>query len=106
MDSSSLHSSQKEWNKLSKRIKRKAFQIPKIQHLSLKLEWFKCVASLDLNMEYYHIKLYPFSRKLCTEVLPWGKNEYQELSMGPYNRQDVFQEKMNELFNGQKYVIT
>ena len=56
--------------------------------------------SLDLNMGYYHIKLCPFSRKLCTIVLPWGKYEYQKLPMGLCNSPDIFQEKMNELFAG------
>ena len=55
-------------------------------------------------MGYYHIKLYPISRKVCTIVLPWGNFEYQILPMGLYNRPDIFQEKMNELVNGLEYV--
>ena len=57
-------------------------------------------------MGYYHIKLRPFSRKLCTIVLPWGKYEYQKLPMGLCNSPDIFQEKMNELFYGLDYVRT
>ena len=52
-------------------------------------------------MGYYHIKLYPFSRKLSTIV--YG---YQKLPMGLCNGPDIFQEKMNELFNGLEYVRT
>ena len=55
-------------------------------------------------MGYYHIKLCPFSRKLCTIVLPWGKYEYQKLPMGLCNSPDIFQEKMNDLFAGLHYV--
>ena len=55
-------------------------------------------------MGYYHIILCPKSRKLCTIVLPWGKFEYQKLPMGLCNSPDIFQEKMNELFNGLEYV--
>ena len=55
-------------------------------------------------MGYYHIKLCPMSRKLCTIVLPWGKFEYQKLPMGLCNSPDIFQEKMNELFIGLEYV--
>ena len=51
-------------------------------------------------MGYYNIKIYPFSRKLCTIVLPWGKYEYQKLPVGLCNSPDIFQKKMNELFNG------
>ena len=72
----------------------------------LKVEDFKYTTPLDSNMEYYHIKLCPFSRKLCTIILPWGKYEYQKLPMGLCNSPDIFQEKMNEFFNGLEYVRT
>ena len=55
-------------------------------------------------MGYYHIELNPFSKKLCTIVLPWGKYEYQKLSMGLSNSPDILQEKMNELLSGLEYV--
>jgi hypothetical protein len=35
--------------------------------------------SLDFNMGCYHIELSPFSKQLCTIVLPLGKYEYQRL---------------------------
>ena len=95
-----------DFRELNKRIKRKPFPIPKIQDLLLKLEGFKYATSLDLNMGYYHIKLCPFSRQLCTIILPWGKYEYQKLPMGLCNSPDIFQEKMNELFAGLDYVRT
>ena len=55
-------------------------------------------------MGYYHIQLHPDSRKLCTIVLPWGKYEYIKLPMGLCNSPDIFQEKMNDLFEGLEYV--
>ena len=57
-------------------------------------------------MGYYHIKLYPFSRRLCTIVRSWGKYEYQKLPMGLCNCPDIFQEETNELFNDLDYVRT
>ena len=71
-----------DFRELNKPIKRKPFPVPKIQDLLLKLEAFKCTTSLDLYMGYYHIKLFPFSRKLCTIVLPWGKYKYQKVPIG------------------------
>ena len=91
---------------LNKRIKRKPFPSPRLQDSLLKLEGFKHAISLDLNMGYYHIKLFPFSRILCTIVLPWGKYECQKLPVGLCNSQDIFQEKINELSNGIEYVRT
>ena len=55
-------------------------------------------------MGYYHIKLCPFSRKLFTIVLPWGKYEYWKLPMGLHNSPDIFQEKLNELFDSRDYI--
>ena len=72
----------------------------------LKLEGFRYATSLDLTIGYYHITLCPISQKLCTKVLPWGKFEYQNLPMGLCDSPDIFQEKMNELFNGLEYVRT
>ena len=56
--------------------------------------------SLDLNMGYYHMRLTPFSSRLCTVVLPWGRYEYCRLPMGLSISPDIFQEKMSELMAG------
>ena len=66
----------------------------------LKLEGYAFATSIDLNMGYYHIRLSPESSKLCTIVLPFGKFEYLKLPMGLCNSPDIFQEKINELFQG------
>ena len=57
-------------------------------------------------MGYYHIKLDPASKRLCTIVLPWGKYEMQRLPMGLCNSPDIFQEKMSKLMEGLAYVLT
>ena len=93
-----------DFRELNKRIKRKPFPIPNIQDLLLKLEGFRYATSLDLNMGYYHIRLSPDSRKLCTIILPWGKYEMQRLPMGLCNSPDIFQEKMSELFFDLEFV--
>ena len=92
-----------DFRQLNTRIKRKPFPIPKIQDLLLKLEGFQYATSLDLNMGYYHIELTPFSKSLCTIVLPYGKYEYQRLPMGLCNSPDIFQEKMSNLVDDLEY---
>jgi hypothetical protein len=42
----------------------------------LKFEGVQYAMTLDLNVGYYHIKLSPFSKHLCTIVTPFGKYEY------------------------------
>ncbi len=93
-----------DFRELNKCIKQKPYPIPLIQDILLKLEGFQYATSLDLNMGYYHIKLCPKSRKLCTIVLPWGKFEYDSLPMGLNNSPDVFQEKISTLMSGLEFV--
>jgi hypothetical protein len=59
--------------------------------------------SLELNMGYYHMLLMPFSSRLCTIVVPWGKYEYCRLPMGLIISPDVFQENMSELMSGLEF---
>jgi hypothetical protein len=95
-----------DFRELNTRIKRKPFPIPKIQDMLLKLQGFQWATSLDLNMGYYHIRLDPASRALCTLVLPWGKYEMLRLPMGLSTSPDIFQEKMSKLMIGLKFVRT
>jgi len=72
----------------------------------LNLEGFQWATILDLNMGYYHIRLDPSSKELCTIVLPFDKYEYQAIPMGLCNSADIFQEKMSELMDGLAFVRT
>jgi hypothetical protein len=56
-----------------KRIQRKPYATPKIQELLHKLKGFQHVTSLDLIMEFYHIRLTPNASGICMVILPWGK---------------------------------
>jgi hypothetical protein len=88
---------------VNKVIKRKPFPLPKVTDMLEKLEGFMYATSLDLNMGYYHMLLTPFSSRLCTNVLPWGKYEYCRLPMGLSISPDVFREKMSELMSGLEF---
>jgi len=85
---------------------RKPYPIPNIQDMPLNLEGFQWATSLDLKMGYYHIRLDPASKQLCTVVLPFGKYEHQAIPMGLCNSPDIFQEKMSELMDGLAFVRT
>jgi len=95
-----------DFRELNKRILRKPYPIPNIQDMLLNLEGFQWATSLDLNMGYYHIRLDPASKQLCTIVLPFGKYEYQAIPMGLCNSPGIFQEKMSELMDGLAFVRT
>ena len=66
----------------------------------LKLEVFQYAASLDINMGYYQIWISENASNLCTIMIPGGKYCYKHLPMGIANSPDIFQEKMNDLFDG------
>jgi hypothetical protein len=88
---------------VNKVIKRKPFPLPKITKMLQKLEGFMYATSLDLKMGYHHMLLTPFSSRLCTIVLPWGKYEYCRLPMGLSIIPDVLQENMSELMSGLEF---
>jgi hypothetical protein len=48
------------------------------------MEGFTFASALDLNMGYYHIKLYADAQKVCAIVFTWGmgKYKYKRLPMG------------------------
>ena len=54
-------------------------------------------------MEYCYITLCPVSQKICTIVQPWDKFDYQKSPMRLCNSPDIFQEKVNRLFNCLEY---
>jgi Reverse transcriptase (RNA-dependent DNA polymerase) len=93
-----------DFRELNKRIKRMQYPIPNMQEMMLNLEGFQYATALDLNMGYYHVRLDPDSRKLCTIILPFGKFEYQRMPQGICNGPDIFQEKMAELFDGMDFI--
>ena len=88
---------------LNDRIRHKAYPISKIQDLLLKLEGSQHAMSLYLNMGYYHTEHSPFSKQLCSIVLPWGKYEYQRLPIGLCNSPDIFQKKRSSLVHDLEY---
>jgi hypothetical protein len=57
-------------------------------------------------MGYYHIELSPFSKRLCTIVMPFGKYEYQRLPMGLCNSPDIFQVLLYPDFNKPVHIHT
>ena len=75
-----------------------------INEMLLKLEVLQYTTSLDLNMGYYHIQLTEDASNLCTIIPPQGKNRYKRLTRGVANSQYIFQQKMNDLFQGFEFI--
>ena len=65
----------------------------------LKLESFKYVTSLNLNIGCYNIQLSEYSSRLCMIILTWVKYRYNHLPMGvinsPYTLTSSNRKRMN-----------
>jgi hypothetical protein len=80
---------------VNKRLVRKPFPIPKISTVLQELEGFSYATTLDLNMDYYTIRLDPDASKICMVIFPWSKYSYKRLPMGIAGSPDIFQGKMS-----------
>jgi hypothetical protein len=58
------------FHEVNKRIVRTLFPISKISTVLQELEGFSYATALDLNMDYYTIRLDPDSSKICTIIFP------------------------------------
>ena len=80
-----------DFREINKRIVRKPFSIPTVSTVLQELEGFTYATALDLNMGYKTIRLDPDESKICTVILPCGKNSYLRLPMGVACSPDIFQ---------------
>ena len=89
---------------LNSQIERKPYPLPKISDILQQMEGFSYATALDLNMGYYHLLLDAETSNICAIVFPWGFYRYKRLPMGTAVSPDIFQAKMNMLFNELEYV--
>ena len=67
---------------LNKVLERAQYPIPRIQDIMLKQRSYTHLTKIDLLMIFYCLKLDKPSKELCTIITPFGKFQYQRLSMG------------------------
>ncbi len=89
---------------VSNRLVRTPFPIPKITTVLQEIERFSFATALDLNMDYYTIRLDPDASKIYTIIFPLGKYSYKQLPLGIAGSPDIFQGKMLELMESLEYV--
>jgi hypothetical protein len=93
-----------DFRELSKHIVRKPYPIPKISTILKELEGFTYATALDLNMDYYTIRLDPTASKMCTIIFPWGKYSYKRLPMGFGGSANIFQAQIMDLMASLKFL--
>ncbi len=60
-----------DFREVNKRLVRKPYPLPIIQHVLQELIGFIYATALDLNMGYYTIRLDPDASRICTIIFPW-----------------------------------
>ena len=88
-----------DYRRLDQKLARKAHPSPIIGDNMQQLEVFKYATSLDLNMGYYTIRLYPAIQDMTTVVTEFGKFRYNCLPMGMCASGYIFQAKVEKILS-------
>ena len=85
---------------LNKALLREVHPIKTIEDVLTMVEGSKCFTTLDANMGFFQIQLDYDSQLLTAFSTPWGRYMYKRLPMGICSAPEIYQRKIEELFEG------
>ena len=83
---------------LNKAIKRERYNIPTPADVQRNLNGKKIYTILDMKDGYWHVKLSPNSRYMCTFNTPWGRKRFLRMPFGISSAAEVMQKRNEETF--------
>ena len=85
---------------LNKNIRREHYYTRNIDELLPLLHGKKFFSVVDTKKGYWHVELDDDSSFLCTFNTPFGRYRFKRLPFGVILSQDIFQRKLDEVYNG------
>ena len=89
---------------LNKAVKRPHYNMPTLEDAVAKMAGAKFFSKLDAQSGYWQIRLDEKSSYLTTFNTPFGRYRFKRLPFGIISAQDLFQQKMDEIFEGMQGV--
>lgn len=83
---------------LNKNIKREHYYSRTIDEILPKLHAKKYFSVVDTKKGFWHVELDEESSLLCTFNTPFGRHKFKRLAFGTCVSQDVFQKKLDDIF--------
>ena len=89
---------------LNKAVKRPHYNMPTLEDAVAKMAGAKFFSKLDAQSGYWQIRLDENSSYLTTFNTPFGRYRFKRLPFGIISAQDLFQQKMDEIFENMQGV--
>ena len=85
---------------LNKAIRREHFQMPTLQDVTSQLANQKLFSVFDVKSSFWQIELDHQSSLLTTHITPFGRYSYLRMPMGISSAGEVFQKRLEQVFEG------